>query len=222
VAQKHNLKVIDDVAQGHGIMWEGQRAGSLCDASAFSFYPTKNLGALGDAGAVTTDDDQLAATVRAMANYGSSQRYVNQYKGMNSRMDEIQAAALRVKLPQLDARNERRRQLANLYMNGIDNPLITLPSPTATPEECVFHTFPIRCPQRDQLKDFLAQHGVETMIHYPTPPHKQEAYAEWNEEHYPISERIHREILSLPINSVLTEAEVERVIELVNSFNVTP
>ena len=220
IALRHGLKVLDDVAQAQGVGQGGVHAGHLCDASGFSFYPGKNLGALGDAGAVTTDDDELARVVRTIANYGSREKYVNELRGRNSRMDEIHAAALCVKLEQLDARNERRRQIAALYHRGIENPLITLPAMPENPEEHVFHVFAVRCPARDALKAYLAQHGVETLIHYPIPPHKQAAYAEWNNLSYPITERIHREILSLPINSVLTEDEVAYVIQMVNSFNV--
>ncbi|MCR4921677.1 MAG: GNAT family N-acetyltransferase [Bacteroidaceae bacterium] len=220
IAQRHGLRVLDDVAQAQGVAQGGVRAGHLCDASGFSFYPGKNLGALGDAGAVTTDDDELASVVRTMANYGSREKYVNELRGYNSRMDEIHAAALSVKLEQLDERNDRRRQIASLYMQGIENPLITLPSLPELIEEHVFHVFAVRCPARDVLKDYLAQHGVETLIHYPIPPHKQKAYQEWNDMQLPITERIHREILSLPMNSVLTDDEVAFVVRLVNAFNV--
>ena len=220
IAQRHGLRIIDDAAQAHGASQGGRRVGSLADATGFSFYPTKNLGALGDAGAVTTDNDELARIVRTMANYGSQKRYVNEYKGMNSRMDEVQAAVLRVKLPQLDERNERRRQLARLYHQCIINPLITLPAIPEDEKEHVFHLFTIRCPQRDSLKDYLAQHGVETIIHYPTPPHQQQAYAEWNQLRFPITERIHREILSLPLNSMLTDDEAIYIADLINAFNI--
>ena len=218
-AHAHELVVVDDVAQAHGAVYHGRRAGHLADASAFSFYPGKNLGALGDAGCVTTDDEDLARLIRTMANYGSAHKYVNEVKGYNSRCDELQAAVLSVKLPRLDADNARRRQIALLYDKGIHNPLITKPQIPNPIEEHVFHIYAVRCPARDLLQAFLAEHGIQTMIHYPIPPHKQQAYAEWNHLSYPVSERIHREILSLPISFMLTDAQVERIIRLVNEFN---
>ena len=220
VACRHGLKVVDDVAQAQGVMQHGVRAGHLCDASGFSFYPGKNLGALGDAGAVCTDDDELAATVRAMANYGSTEKYVNDLKGMNSRMDEVQAAVLQVKLPQLDSRNGRRREIAQRYNAEIQNPLVTLPPMPEEPEAHVWHVYALRCPERDALQEHLARNGVETLIHYPIPPHRQKAYAEWSDLKFPLSERIHREELSLPINSVMTDEEVAHIIRAVNQFNL--
>ncbi|MBQ7180970.1 MAG: DegT/DnrJ/EryC1/StrS family aminotransferase [Bacteroidaceae bacterium] len=220
IARRAGLKVVDDVAQAHGALYHGQRAGHLCDASGFSFYPTKNLGALGDAGAVTTDDDELALVVRQMANYGSSRKYVNDWKGMNSRMDEIQAALLCAKLPRLDEDNERRRQIALLYQREIQNPLVILPDVPEEHAETVWHVYPVRCPDRDALKSYLHGCGIETMVHYPIPPHQQKAYAEWNALHFPVSERIHREILSLPMNPMLTDEEVMRVARAVNQFSL--
>lgn len=219
-AKSHGLKVIEDAAQAHGAQYQGRRAGHLGDAAAFSFYPGKNLGALGDAGCVTTDDDQLADMVRMMANYGSSEKYVNLYRGINSRTDEIQAAVLGVKLPRLDEDNTRRRQIAALYSAGIQNPLITPPSLPQQAEEHVFYVYPVRCPAREQLQAYLKAHGIHTLIHYPIPPHKQKAYAAWNDRRLPVTERIHREILSLPISPLLTEAQVRRIIRLLNTFNV--
>lgn len=221
IATNHNLKVVEDGAQAHGARYKGRMMGSLCDAAGISFYPGKNLGALGDAGCVTTDDEDLASTVRTLANYGSQEKYVNEYKGHNSRMDELQAAVLCVKLKRLDEDNEKRRKIADLYDKGITNPLITLPQHGKEAQENVFHVYPIRCPERNALKEYLAKHGIQTMIHYPIPPHKQKAYMEWNEMSFPISERIHREILSLPISPVMTEAQAERIIEVLNSFDVT-
>ncbi|MGM9675877.1 MAG: DegT/DnrJ/EryC1/StrS family aminotransferase, partial [Bacteroidaceae bacterium] len=218
-AHAHGLVVVDDVAQAHGACYHGRKAGHLADASAFSFYPGKNLGALGDAGCVCTDDESLARLIRTMANYGSAQKYVNEVKGYNSRCDELQAAVLNVKLPRLDADNERRRQIALCYDKGIHNPLITKPQLPTHMEEHVFHIYAVRCPARDLLQDFLAEHGIQTMIHYPIPPHKQQAYSEWNHLSYPIAERIHREVLSLPISIMLTDSQVERIIRLVNEFN---
>lgn len=220
LALKYNLKVVDDLAQAHGVRYRGRVGGNLCDATGISFYPGKNLGALGDAGAVTTNDAELADIVRKMANYGSGKKYVNEYMGMNSRMDEIQAAVLTLKLASLDADNERRRQIANLYNKGIDNPLIIKPNATSAPEENVYHIYPIRCAFRDELQKHMQSRGIESLIHYPIPPHKQRAYAAWNDLSYPITERIHREILSLPLSPVLTDAEAEYIIQAVNQFTV--
>ena len=220
IADEHNLIVVDDVAQAHGARYQGRVAGNLCDASGVSFYPGKNLGALGDAGAVTTNNSELADIVRQMANYGSSEKYVNAHKGLNSRMDEIQAAALLVKLPHLDAENQKRRQIALLYNHGIINPLIIKPQIPNDIMEHVFHVYAIRCPERDKLREYLLRHGIETMIHYPIPPHKQEAYKEWNELRLPLTERIHREELSLPISPILTESQIKRIISVLNAFTV--
>lgn len=217
LARQYGLKVIEDAAQAHGAVHEGKRTGSLGNAAGFSFYPGKNLGALGDGGAVTTDDDQLAATVRMLANYGSSAKYVFRYKGINSRLDEIQAAVLSVKLERLDEDNEKRRHVARAYLEGITNPQVTLPHDDGGPSN-VFHIFPVRCPRRDDLQEHLTKAGVQTLIHYPIPPHRQEAYREWNGLHYPVTEQIHREILSLPVSPVMTEEETSEVIEAVNRF----
>lgn len=217
LADAHGLKLIEDAAQAHGALVNGRRAGHLGDAAGFSFYPGKNLGALGDAGAVTTDDDELAVTVRKLANYGSARKYVNEYRGLNSRTDELQAAALRVKLPFLDADNERRRRLAALYLRTITAPHVVLPH-VGDEVSHVFYVFSIRTPHRDALQRFLRQNGVETLIHYPVPPHKQAAYAEWNTRSYPVTERIHDEQLSLPVSQVMTEEDVLRVAGLVNRF----
>ena len=219
-AADHGLKVVEDAAQAHGARYHGLRAGHLGDAAGFSFYPGKNLGALGDAGCVVTDDDELAKAVRMMGNYGSEEKYVNRYKGINSRTDEMQAAVLSVKLPRLDEDNDRRRQIALLYSQGIQNPLITTPTMPQQAEEHVFYVYPVRCPARDQLQQYLQEHGVQTLIHYPIPPHKQEAFREWNERRLPITERIHREILSLPISPLLSDGEVEHIIKILNEFNV--
>lgn len=217
-AQAHQLVVVDDVAQAHGAQLHGVRTGHLCHASAFSFYPGKNLGALGDAGCVTTDDPQVAALVRTMANYGSSEKYINQVKGFNSRMDELQAAALQAKLPRLDADNARRQALALAYDAGIKNPLIAKPAIPADIREHVFHVYAVRCPGRDHLRSYLAERGIQALVHYPVPPHHQEAYQEWCHESYPISERIHREELSLPISPLLTDAQQRRIIAVLNEF----
>lgn len=220
LADKYGLKVVEDVAQAHGVLYDGVRAGHLSDAAGVSFYPGKNLGALGDAGCVTTDDEALANYVRAMANYGSQEKYLNIMKGLNSRMDEIQAAVLCLKLKRLDADNEARRRVAQAYCEGIRNPLITLPTMPAEPSQNVWHVYPIRTPERNHLREYLSREGIETMVHYPLPPHKQQAYAEWNERTYRISERIHREILSLPMSPVLSDDEVRRVVDVLNSYSL--
>ena len=222
VAERHGLKVIEDVAQAHGAVYNGVRAGHLCDAAGISFYPGKNLGALGDAGCITTDDESLADYVRSMANYGSQEKYLNQMKGLNSRMDELQAAVLCLKLKRLDADNEARRRVAKAYGEGITNPLITLPSPCSDPAENVWHVYPIRTPERNHLREYLSREGIGTMVHYPIPPHKQQAYSEWNDRTYPISERIHREILSLPMSPILTDEEVRRVVDVLNAYSLNP
>lgn len=217
-AHDNGLKVIEDAAQVHGATYQGVRAGHLGDAAAFSFYPGKNLGALGDAGCVVTDDEALAKLVRKMGNYGCSEKYVNELRGINSRLDDIQAAVLDVKLKRLDEDNERRRQLAAIYTSHIKNPLVVLPPVCPRPEENVYYIFPIRCPARNALQAYLKSKGIDTLIHYPIPPHKQQAYREWNDQRYPITERIHGEILSLPISPMLTDAQVEYVCEIINEF----
>ncbi len=220
LAQAYGLKVVEDAAQAHGAIYMGERAGHLGDAACFSFYPAKNLGALGDGGAVVTDDGELARLCRMIGNYGSEEKYVHELKGVNSRLDDIQAAVLSVKLARLDQDNERRRELARLYLNGIDNPLIIEPKMPKMSQEHVWYVFPIRCHTRDQLKEYLRQHGVDTQVHYPIPPHHQGAYPELAGLSLPVSERLHREILSLPIGSTLGDNHVRRVIELVNDYNV--
>ena len=219
-ASAHHLLVVEDAAQAHGVMCGDLHAGHLGHAAAFSFYPGKNLGALSDAGCVTTDDDTLAETVRKMANYGSPVKYVHEVPGINSRSDEIQAAVLNVKLPRLDADNERRRWIARRYMDGIDNPLIIEPVMPKEEREHVFYVFPIRCSYRDQLQEWLKQRGIETIVHYPIPPHRQPALSELAGLKLPVTEQIHREILSLPISPLMTEQEVDKVIKAVNLFNI--
>lgn len=217
LCRKYNLKLIEDNAQAHGCKYKGRRTGSLGDAAGHSFYPGKNLGALGDAGAVTTDDADLAAAIRALANYGSKKKYVFQYTGRNSRLDEIQAAVLDVKLRHLDADNSRRKDIARRYMDGIKNPMVKLPE-VKDPESHVFHIFPIMTERRDELQKYLSDHGVQTLIHYPIPPHKQECYKEWNDRSYPVTEKIHACELSLPISPVHTDAEIDEVIRLINNW----
>ena len=217
LAKKYNLRVIEDSAQAHGAKFNGRRVGGLGDASGFSFYPGKNLGCLGDGGAVTTNDDELAAKIRALRNYGSDVKYHFPYRGTNSRLDEIQAALLGVKLPRLDADNQRRREIAARYCAEINNPLIELPV-NLYDESMVWHVFAVTCPKRDALQEFLTDHGIQTVIHYPIPPHRQPCYEEWNNRRYPITERIHREIISLPISPVLTDEEVTNVVMYLNLF----
>lgn len=217
IAKRHSLKIIEDSAQAHGAIIAGKRTGNLGDAAGFSFYPGKNLGALGDGGAITTNDKELADTARAIANYGSQKKYVNIYKGVNSRLDEIQAAILSVKLQHLDADNERRREIAERYNAEIKNPLITLPQ-IGNREEHVFHVHPIFCKQRELLQQHLLKNGIETIIHYPIPPHKQQALKEFKHLELPITERIHSQELSLPCHQAMSNDEVQKVIEAVNSF----
>ena len=220
ICKKHQLKLIEDNAQAHGCfapMDNGQkrRTGSLGDAAAHSFYPGKNLGALGDAGAVTTNDKELAQIIEELGNYGSSKKYVFDYQGRNSRLDEIQAAMLDVKLRHLDEDNQRRQAIANYYINNVKHPEILLP----TPSESVYHIFPILCERRDELQQYLKENGVETMIHYPIPPHKQACYKEWNDLFFPITERIHRQELSLPCHPVMKQEEADQIVSLLNRFH---
>lgn len=220
LCKKYNLKLVEDNAQAHGCKHtDGSRTGSIGDAAGHSFYPGKNLGALGDGGAVTTNDDELAQAVRTLANYGSSKKYVFRYTGRNSRLDEIHAAVLDVKLKYLDDDNAHRTSIANYYYEHLNNPLVTLPDMLPT-ESNVFHLFPILVGQgkRDQLHDYLQENGVGTIIHYPIPPHKQECYKEWNNRSYPLTEQIAVEELSLPIGPTITLDEAGKVVELINNF----
>lgn len=217
ICRHHNLKLIEDNAQAHGCLYGDRKTGSLGDAAGHSFYPGKNLGTLGDAGAVTTNDPELAATVRALANYGSAQKYVFDHKGLNSRMDEIQASFLNVKLKSLDKDNRRRREIAARYISEIKNPLVSLPS-EINPSSSVYHIFPVFTQKRDILREYLMKNGVETLIHYPIPPHKQKCYPEWNHLSFPITEEIHERELSIPISPVMTDKEVEEVIRLINEW----
>ena len=215
---KYNLKLVEDNAQAHGCRHtDGRITGSIGDAAGHSFYPGKNLGALGDGGAVTTSDPELAAAVRALANYGSQKKYVFKYTGRNSRLDEIQAAVLDVKLKHLVEDNAHRKMVAQKYYVQINNPLIKLPD-SVPDEQNVYHLFPIFCEKRDELQDYLEKNGVGTVIHYPVPPHKQECYREWNGMSLPVTEYISDHELSLPIGPSITVEEVSRVISLLNSF----
>ena len=244
----HNLLLVEDNAQAHGCKvtkyqsdkvtkyqsdkvtkyqsdkvtkyQSGKVTGSLGHAAGHSFYPGKNLGSMGDCGAVTTDDDELAAVIRALGNYGSSEKYVSDYKGRNSRIDELQAAFLQVKLKYLNSDNARRQQIGRRYEQEISNPLIWLPRPMGDGEN-VYHLFPVFSAERDALQQYLMEHGVETLVHYPVPPHRQKCYSEWNNLSLPITEQLSREELSLPMSPVLTDEEVSEVIRLVNEFKVT-
>ncbi len=217
ICKKYNLKLMEDCAQSHGCAWKGIKTGALGDSAAHSFYPGKNLGAFGDAGAVTTNDIELASVIRALANYGSQKKYVFKYVGMNSRMSEIDAAVLDVKLKYLDQDNAKRQKLAAYYYDNINNPLITLPTRIDN-ENNVYHQFPIFCKQRDKLQQYLKDNGVQTLIHYPIPPHKQECYMEWNKMYYPITEKIHGQELSIPMNQSISKSESVLIAELLNNF----
>ncbi|WP_316737878.1 DegT/DnrJ/EryC1/StrS family aminotransferase [Pedobacter aquatilis] len=218
IAAKYNLKIIEDCAQAHGAKDKnGQIAGSFGDAAGFSFYPGKNLGALGDAGAITTNDDKLASTLKALLNYGSHKKYKNLFKGVNSRLDELQAAFLSVKLACLDEETEIKRRVANRYLKEINNPEIILPEVNHQ-DGHVWHLFVIRTNDREKLQKYLDDNGIQTVIHYPIPPHKQDAYLELNQLSLPVSELIHNQVLSLPLSSVLTENEVSEVIMALNRY----
>ena len=216
VCKKYGLKLIEDNAQAHGCTFkEIVRTGSLGDAAGHSFYPGKNLGALGDAGAITINDVELADIIRTIGNYGSHQKYVHNYLGRNSRMDELQAAMLDVKLQYLDADNVRRKEIATLYINKVKNPQVRMP---LMDRDSVWHIFPVICPRRDNLQQYLREHGVETQIHYPIPPHKQKCYVDWNHLSFPITEQIHAQELSLPCHQAMTQEEADRIVDLLNDF----
>ena len=218
IAKKYNLKVIEDSAQAHGAFCGDKRVGNLGDASGFSFYPGKNLGALGDGGAVTTNDDKLADAIKALRNYGSHQKYHNLYKGFNSRLDEIQAAILSIKLKYLDAENIERQKIAKFYCENIKNNNIMLPNYPQNQQSCVWHLFVIRCDKRDDLQKYLLEKGVQTVIHYPIPPHKQKAYKEFNNLNLPITEKIHQEVLSLPIYPGISNESISIISNIINSY----
>lgn len=228
ICKRHDLLLIEDNAQAHGCLYRDRRTGSLGIAAAHSFYPGKNLGALGDGGAVTTSDPELAETVRTLANYGSSEKYIFRYQGRNSRLDEIQAAVLDVKLSYLDEDNEKRRQIARIYFNGITNPEVVLPGKDLyfsqdpdkkAPVDNVYHIFPILTDHRDSMQAYLKRNGVQTLIHYPVPPHRQECYKDWASLSLPVTESIHDRELSLPMSPVMTAEEARRVVDLINSFD---
>jgi dTDP-4-amino-4,6-dideoxygalactose transaminase len=232
LVKNHNLLLIEDNAQAHGCYYEAKRTGSLGDAAGHSFYPGKNLGALGDGGAVTTNDDNLAELIRSLANYGFREKYNNQYAGLNSRLDEIQAAILSVKLRRLDDDNQLRCNIARFYLENIRNKAVILPVPVSlkfltgkddfktsgSSRSHVWHLFVVRTRRRDKLKQYLNDRGIQTLIHYPIPPHKQEAYKKWNSLSFPVTEQIHQEVLSLPISQILTEDEAGEIVDVINTF----
>lgn len=217
IAKKYNLKIIEDSAQAHGAIYQENHTGNLGDASGFSFYPGKNLGCIGDGGAVTTNDEEFFNKIKAIANYGSDRKYHHIYKGVNSRLDEIQAAILDIKLKHLDSDNNKRREISKYYRENIKNSKIILPD-TYDEKSHVWHIFAVRTQNRDEFQKYLTEKGIQTIIHYPTPPHKQGAYKEWNNLSFPITEEIHNTILSLPISPVMTDSEIEKVVEVVNEY----
>lgn len=220
IANKHNLRVIEDAAQAHGARYKGKRVGAIGDAAGFSFYPGKNLGALGDGGCVTTNDKEIADRVRSLGNYGSDYKYHHIYKGVNSRLDELQAAFLNVKLDKLDYWNEERRKIAEKYFAGITNPLVTLPLKSDDIFEHIYHVFVIRCKERDKLEEYLNSKGIGTVKHYPIPMHRQLAYKDLGigEGELPIAEEISRTVLSLPMYYGMTDEEIQYVVKNINEF----
>ncbi|MEZ9198499.1 DegT/DnrJ/EryC1/StrS family aminotransferase [Shewanella sp. 10N.286.54.B9] len=217
IAKENNLLVLEDCAQSHGAMINGRKCGSWGDAGAFSFYPGKNLGALGDAGAVTTNDDELKEVLTALRNYGSHEKYKNKYKGTNSRLDEMQAAMLRVKLRYLDIETKARQKIAKAYLGGITNPLIDLPL-AGDVHSHVWHLFVIKTAQREKLVQYLTENGVPIMVHYPIPPHKQDAYKEWKDMSFPITEKVHSQVLSIPINPIVNIEDINFIIKTLNDY----
>ena len=217
ICGKHNLKLVEDGAQSHGALWNGEVSGGIGDAAGHSFYPGKNLGALGDAGAVTTNDVALANVISALRNYGSHEKYKNKYQGLNSRLDEIQAAFLNVKLKYIQKDIDGRRRVANYYLENIKNPNITLPKVLGQ-DGHVWHLFVIRTSKREELQKYLSENGIQTLIHYPIPPHKQEAYKEFKKLSFPVTEHIHDEIVSLPLSAVMNQKEIEKVVKALNNY----
>jgi dTDP-4-amino-4,6-dideoxygalactose transaminase len=217
IAKKYELKVFEDAAQSHGAKYEDKFAGNLSDAAGFSFYPSKNLGALGDAGAITTNDDDLAESIKSLRNYGSSQKYIFDCQGFNSRLDEIQAAILSLKLPSLDSDNARRREIASYYLLNIENEEIILPN-SDTLENDVWHLFVIRTKERKDFISFMNTKGIGTDIHYPIPPHQQKAFTEWNKQSFPITEKIHQEVVSIPLNTALSNEDITYIVDTINKY----
>lgn len=218
LAKKYDLKIIEDNAQAIGAAWNAVKTGALGDVAAFSFYPGKNLGALGDAGAITTNDAVLAARVKAIANYGSSEKYINEVMGVNSRLDEMQAAVLNVKLKYLAKENAARRHVAEFYCSEIKSDKIALPQLPKNANEHVWHLFVVRCKNRNELQAYLTENEIQTLIHYPIPPHLQGAYPAYNHLKFPVTEKMHDEVLSLPISSILTRDEMQKIVEVINRF----
>ena len=216
ICKKHNLKLVEDAAQSHGAEWNGKISGGIGDAAGHSFYPGKNLGALGDAGAVTTNNKELAHVISALRNYGSHVKYENKYQGLNSRLDEIQAAFLNVKLKYIQKDIEGRRKVANYYLKNIKNPKITLPK-VLEQKGHVWHLYVIRTKNRDELQKYLLENGIQTLIHYPIPPHKQKAYKEYNELSFPLTELIHEQVLSLPLSADISDTEIEKIVKYINN-----
>ena len=217
-AKTHNLKVIEDNAQAIGARWNGRSSGNLGDAAGFSFYPGKNMGALGDAGAVTTNDAELAKVVRALGNYGSYKKYENVYQGLNSRLDELQAAFLAIKLRYIQKENQYRQQVARYYCEQIRNSNIMLPELPSNEEEHVWHLFVVRTGNKEKFQSWLHEKGIHTLNHYPIPPHKQQAYHSWNSRSFPVTEQIHQEVVSLPMSPVITMEEVQAVVHAINAY----
>ena len=217
LAKKYHLKVFEDAAQAHGAIYQGKRVGNLSDAAAFSFYPGKNLGCMGDGGAITTNNEEIYNKIKFLANYGSDRKYHHIYKGVNSRLDEIQAAVLDVKLPYLDNDNNYRREIAKYYRGNIKNSKIILPQ-VYDEKAVVWHIFAVRTKNRNKFQQYLSDNGIQTLIHYPIPPHKQEAYKEWNNLSLPVTEEIHKTIISLPISPVLTNEEAQKIVEVINAY----
>ena len=221
IAKKYNLKIIEDAAQAHGAQLNGIKVGNLGDAGGFSYYPSKNLGSMGDSGSVTTNDPELAETIRALRNYGSHVKYQNKYKGINSRLDEIQAAILSIKLKYLDQENKRRIDIAKYYCDNIKNEKITLPvNYHSDPLSHVYHLFVLRTQDRKHLQEFLTENGIGTDIHYPVPPHKQMAFKKWINQSYPLSEEIHDTVLSIPAGLHLSDGDVERIVSVINKYYI--
>lgn len=217
LAEKHDLLVIEDAAQAHGAVLNGKKAGNIGHAAGFSFYPGKNLGALGDAGAVTTNDEALAKMISALRNYGSEVKYINDFIGVNSRLDELQAGVLNIKLPAVDAENQQRRKIVKRYLAEINNPKIALPYYDGS-ENHAFHLFVVQTAKRDMLAAYLKENGIGTLIHYPVPPHQQKALPQFHGLSFPITEKIHREVLSIPLHSALTDTEITHIIQMLNQY----
>ena len=217
LCNKYNLKLVEDGAQSHGALWNGKKSGGIGDATGHSFYPGKNLGALGDAGAVTTNDEELAKIIYALRNYGSHIRYENQYQGLNSRLDEIQASFLSVKLKYIDKDIEARRNVANYYLKNINNSKIILPTVIKEIQH-VWHLFVIRTADRNKFQEYLTANGIQTLIHYPIPPHKQIAYSQFSKLDLPITDKIHNEVISLPLSAVMQSDQIKTVVEIINNY----